>query len=65
VGVWPAASITGFPPGTSSRLGIPALGDVMRNRPDHDTTAAYLNLAGLVSAPILPALGGRSHAGRL
>ncbi len=50
-----------FPREHRPRNGIPAPGRRdARNRPRPDTTAAYLNLAGLVSAPILPALGGRS-----
>jgi len=60
VGVWPAASITGFPPGSIvPGTGFLHLGDVIAQQAQTDTTAAYLNLAGLVSAPILPALGGQ------
>jgi hypothetical protein len=61
VGVWPALSITGFPPG----LVVPGTGalhpgDATAQQGQTDTTAAYLTLAGLVSAPIAPALGGQS-----
>lgn len=61
VGVWPAASITGFPPGVVV-LGTGALhpGDAIAQQAQTDTTAAYLQLAGLVSAPIAPGLGGQS-----
>jgi hypothetical protein len=59
VGVWPAASITGFPPGSIvAGTGLLHLGNTVAQQAQTDTTAAYLNLAGLVSAPILPALGG-------
>ena len=36
------------------------LGDAVAQQAQTDTTAAYFNLAGLVSAPMLPALGGES-----
>jgi hypothetical protein len=60
VGVWPAASITGFPPG----LIVPGTGnfhagDAVAQQAQADTTAAYLALAGMVSTPIPPALGGQ------
>ena len=60
MGVWPAASITGFPPG----LIVPGTGnfhagDAVAQQAQTDTTAAYLALAGMVSAPIPPALGGQ------
>ena len=61
VGVWPAASITGFPPGLiTPGTGFPHSGDAIAQQAQTDTTAAYLTLAGLVSAPILPALGGQA-----
>jgi ice-binding like protein/exosortase sorting signal-containing protein len=61
VGVWPAASITGFPPGVIvPGTGSLHLGDATAQQAQTDTTAAYLTLAGLVSAPIAPALGGQS-----
>ena len=61
VGVWPALSITGFPPG----LIVPGTGalnpgDATAQQAQTDTTAAYLALAGRVSAPIAPALGGQT-----
>ena len=60
VGVWPAASITGFPPGLIvPGTGVLHFGDAIAQQAQSDTTAAYLALAGLVSAPILPALGGQ------
>ena len=61
VGVWPATSITGFPPGSIvGSSGSLHLGDVAAQQAQSDTTAAYLTLAGLVSASIAPALGGQS-----
>jgi len=61
VGVWPAASITGFPPGLIvPGTGTRHLGDAVAQQAQTDTTAAYNTLAGLVSAPILPALGGQT-----
>jgi Ice-binding-like/IPTL-CTERM motif len=61
VGVWPAASITGFPPGLiAPGTGFLHFGDAIAQQAQSDTTAAYLVLAGLVSAPILPALGGQT-----
>ena len=61
VGVWPALSITGFPPGVIAP-GTGALhpGDAIAQQAQTDTTAAYIALAGLASAPIAPALGGQS-----
>ena len=60
VGVWPAASITGFPPGSIvPGSGNLHRGDTVAQQAQTDTTAAYNVLAGLVSAPILPALGGQ------
>ena len=61
VGVWPAASITGFPPG----LIVPGTGsfhraDAVAQQAQADTSAAYLTLAGLTGASIAPALGGQS-----
>ena len=61
VGVWPAASITGFPPGLIvPGTGTMHRGDTVAAQAQSDTTSAYLVLAGLVSAPILPALGGQT-----
>lgn len=61
VGVWPALSITGFPPGVVVP-GTGALhpGDAIAQQAQTDTTAAYLALAGRASAPIAPALGGQT-----
>jgi hypothetical protein len=61
VGIWPALSITGFPPG----LVVPGTGTLhpgtaTAQQAQTDTTAAYLTLAGLVSAPIAPGLGGQT-----
>ena len=60
VGVFPALSITGFPPGIivpgTGRLHF---GDGVAQQAQTDNTAAYGVLAGLASAPILPALGGQ------
>lgn len=61
IGVWPAASITGFPPGLiAPGTGVFHYGDTVAQQAQTDTTAAYLTLAGLVSAPIASALGGQS-----
>ena len=59
VGIWPAASITGFPPGQIvPGTGSNNAGNAVAQQAQTDNTAAYITLAGLVSAPILPALGG-------
>jgi type VI secretion system secreted protein VgrG len=61
VGVWPAASITGFPPGTIvPGTGSLHLGDTIAQQAQFDTTTAYNTLAGMTSASIAPALGGQS-----
>jgi hypothetical protein len=62
VGVWPALSITGFPPGIIVP-GTGALhpGDATAQQAQTDTTAAYIALAGMTSAPIAPALGGQTR----
>lgn len=61
VGVWPALSITGFPPGSIvPGTGFLHLGDTIAQQAQSDTTTAYNTLAGLVSTPILPALGGQT-----
>jgi hypothetical protein len=62
VGVWPAASITGFPPGiVTPGSGFLHLGDVIAQQAQTDTTTAYNTLAGLASSgAILPALGGQT-----
>lgn len=60
VGVWPAMSITGFPPGLIvPGTGFLHPGDAIAQQAQTDTTAAYLQLAGLVSGAIAPALGGQ------
>lgn len=59
VGIWPAASITGFPPGAIvPGTGALHLGDAVAQQAQTDTTAAYLTLAGLAGAATGPALGG-------
>lgn len=61
VGVFPAASITGFPPGLIvPGTGFLHFGDATAQQAQSDTTAAYLALANLVptAAPIGPELGG-------
>jgi Ice-binding-like/IPTL-CTERM motif len=59
VGVWPAASITGFPPGSIvAGTGVLHLGNAVAQQAQTDTTAAYVNLAGLAGAALGPALGG-------
>lgn len=61
VGVWPAASITGFPPGIIvPGTGALHAGDATAQQAETDTTAAYVALAGLPSAAIAPALGGQT-----
>jgi len=60
VGVWPAASITGFPPGSIvPGTGSLHLGDTVAQQAQTDTTTAYNTLAGLTGAAIAPALGGQ------
>jgi hypothetical protein len=59
VGVWPAASITGFPPGSIvAGTGVLHLGNTVAQQAQTDTTTAYVTLAGLPSAALAPALGG-------
>jgi len=61
VGVWPAASITGFPPGAIvPGTGVLHLGDAVAQQAQTDTTTAYNTLAGLPSAAVAPALGGQT-----
>ena len=61
VGIWPAASITGFPPGLIvPGTGTFHAGNAVAQQAQSDTTAAYLALAGMVSTPIAPALGGQT-----
>ncbi|MES2933278.1 MAG: ice-binding family protein [Pseudomonadota bacterium] len=61
VGIYPAASITGFPPG----LIVPGTGvfhaaDAVALQAQSDNTAAYGVLAGLTGASISPTLGGQT-----
>lgn len=60
VGVWPAASITGFPPGLiAAGTGFLHFGDTIAQQAQTDTATAYLTLAGLGgAASVGPALGG-------
>ena len=61
VGIWPAASITGFPPGVIvPGTGVLHAADAVAQQAQTDTTAAYITLAGLASAAIAPALGGQT-----
>ena len=62
VGVWPALSITGFPPGLiAPGTGFLHFGDAIAQQAQTDTTAAYLALAGLGGAIAIPAaLGGQT-----
>jgi Ice-binding-like len=60
IGVFPAASITGFPPGlVVSGTGVFHAADAVAQQAQADT-AAYLTLAGLSGTSILPALGGQT-----
>jgi hypothetical protein len=60
VGIWPAASITGFPPGTLT--GTLHAGDATAMTAQGDLTTAYNNAAGLVAPPpVLTAdIGGQT-----
>ena len=59
VGVWPAASITGFPPGSIvPGTGVLHLGNTVAQQAQTDTTAAFITLSGLPSGALAPALGG-------
>ena len=60
VGVWPAASITGFPPGTIvPGTGTQHAGDAVAQQAQSDVTTAYNALAAMAGAAIAPALGGQ------
>ena len=60
VGVFPAASITGFPPGTIVLgTGVQHIADAVAQQAQTDTTTAYNTLAGLAGAALPPALGGQ------
>jgi hypothetical protein len=57
IGIWPAASITGFPPGTLT--GTEHLGDLVAMTAQGDLTAAYNSAAGAAGGAVLPAdIGG-------
>lgn len=57
VGIWPAASITGFPPGTIT--GTFHAGDAVAQIAQGDLTTAYNNAAGAAGGAVLPAdIGG-------
>jgi hypothetical protein len=57
IGVWPAASISGFPPGTLT--GTEHLGDTVAMIAQGDLTAAYNSAAGVTGGAVLPAdIGG-------
>lgn len=61
VGIFPAASITGFPPGAIvPGTGVLHLADAIAQQAQTDTTTAYNVLAGLAGAAIAPALGGQT-----
>jgi hypothetical protein len=61
IGIWPAASITGFPPGTFT--GTEHLGDAVAMTAQGDLTIAYNNAAGAAGGAILPAdIGGLTLA---
>ena len=62
VGIWPAASVTGFPPGTLT--GSIHLGDAVAMTAQGDLTTAYNNAAGAPGGAVLPAdIGGLTLAG--
>jgi hypothetical protein len=57
IGIWPAASITGFPPGTFT--GTEHLGDAVAMTAQGDLTTAYNNAAAAAGGAALPAdIGG-------
>jgi hypothetical protein len=59
VGIWPAASITGFPPGTLT--GTEHLGDAVAMKAQGDLTNAYNYAAAVTGGAILPAdIGGET-----
>src|ERR1700690_1239678 len=59
IGIWPAASITGFPPGTFS--GSEHLGDGVAMGAQGDLTTAYNNAAGAAGGAVLAAdIGGQT-----
>jgi len=61
VGIWPAASVTGFPPGTLT--GTVHLGDAVAQTAQGDLTIAYNNAAAAAGGAVLPAdIGGLTLA---
>jgi len=61
IGIWPAASITGFPPGTFT--GAQHLGDAVAQSAQGALTTAYNNAAAAAGGAILPAdIGGLTLA---
>ncbi len=56
VGIWPAASITGFPPATLT--GVKHAGDAVAMQAQSDLTTAYNNAAAAAGGAILPADAG-------
>jgi hypothetical protein len=59
VGIWPAASITGFPPGTLT--GTEHAGDAVAMKAQADLTTAYNYAAAVAGGAILPAdIGGET-----
>ena len=61
IGIWPAASITGFPPGTTT--GAFHAGDAVASTAQSDLTVAYNNAAAAAGGAILPAdIGGLTLA---
>ena len=61
VGIWPAASIVGFPPGTLT--GTKHMGDAVAQTAQGDLTIAYNNAAAAPGGAILPAdIGGLTLA---
>jgi len=61
VGIWPASSITGFPPGTIT--GVFHAGDAVAMQAQGDLTTAYNFAAGVAGGAVLPAdIGGETLA---
>ena len=61
IGIWPALSITGFPPGTLT--GVEHLGDSVAMTAQGDLTTAYNNAAGEAGGAVLTAdIGGQTLA---
>ena len=61
IGIWPASSITGFPPGTLT--GTEYAGDAVAQTAQGDLTVAYDYAAGAAGGTVLPAdIGGQTLA---